>query len=392
MDRRTHLFVAFIIIAIAVSGCIVLPPDNVSLKQKTISSVSVSWKAKLPVAGGFTIERKADGGDFEVIATLPMKSSTQWSYVDVGLETGIRYIYRIRSYYKEQFSKYSPESDITLSENISSGSFIIDHTCMDLSSIPDQWIKSAKSSLHVAYQHTSHGSQLVTGMYSLPGFKGSLYSYNEGGTGGALDLRDEAIAGGYDLGNPDRTAWASKTREYLNSHAQVNVIMWAWCGEVSTATVTDINTYLNLMSQLEADFPDVKFVYMTGHTDGTGLSGNLALRNKQIRDYCIANNKILYDFADIESYDPDGNYYGDKHVTGGCNYDYNNNGTTSQSSDEPPLPTGGDHNWALDWQKSHTEGIDWYYCGSAHSQPLNANQKAYAAWWLFARLAGWDGE
>ena len=33
---------------------------------------------------------------------------------------------------------------------------------------------------------------------------------------------------------------------------------------------------------------------------------------------------------------------------------------------------------------------DWYSCSSAHSQPLNANRKAYAAWWLWARLAGWS--
>ncbi len=276
--------------------------------------------------------------------------------------------------------------------NPASSDFIIDHRCAKLELIPEQWISQAKGSLHIAYGHTSHGSQIVTGMYSLPGFKGSLYSYNEGGTGGALDLRDEAIASGYDLGNPDRTSWAAATREYLRNNTGVNVIMWAWCGQVSTSTESDINTYLNLMSQLESDFPGVKFVYMTGHTDGTGLSGNLFIRNKQIRDYCIANSKILYDFADIESYDPDWNYYGDRHVTGACNYDYDNDGVTSQSSDEPPLPTGKDHNWALDWQKSHTEGVDWYYCGSAHSQPLNANLKAYAAWWMFARLAGWDGE
>ena len=33
--------------------------------------------------------------------------------------------------------------------------------------------------------------------------------------------------------------------------------------------------------------------------------------------------------------------------------------------------------------------VDWYKCSSAHSQPLNANLKAYAAWWLWARLVGW---
>jgi len=48
-------------------------------------------------------------------------------------------------------------------------------------------------------------------------------------------------------------------------------------------------------------------------------------------------------------------------------------------------------NWATAWQASHTEDLDWYDCHAAHSQPLNANRKAYAAWWLWARLAGWAG-
>jgi hypothetical protein len=124
------------------------------------------------------------------------------------------------------------------------------------------------------------------------------------------------------------------------------------------------------MSGLESDYPDVRFVYMTGHTDGSGLEGNLHIRNQQIRNYCAANDKILYDFEDIESYDPDGSYFGDKYVTDSCEYD------------------GG--NWAIEWQDSHQEGVDWYDCSSAHSQPLNANRKAYAAWWLWARLAGWE--
>jgi hypothetical protein len=29
---------------------------------------------------------------------------------------------------------------------------------------------------------------------------------------------------------------------------------------------------------------------------------------------------------------------------------------------------------------------------AAHTQPLNANLKAYAAWHLWARLAGWTGQ
>jgi hypothetical protein len=106
-------------------------------------------------------------------------------------------------------------------------------------------------------------------------------------------------------------------------------------------------------------------------------SGNLHLRNQQIRDYCTANGKVLYDFYDIELYDPDGNYYGDKSVNDNCDYDSDGNGSL-------------DANWAIDWQNSHIENVDWYNCPSAHSQPLNANRKAYAAWWLWARIAGWE--
>jgi hypothetical protein len=85
--------------------------------------------------------------------------------------------------------------------------------------------------------------------------------------------------------------------------------------------------------------------------------------------------KVLYDFADIESYDPDGTFYEFPHDN--CNY--------YESVSGPILG-----NWAIEWQDSHTEGVDWYSCTSAHSQPLNANRKAYAAWWLWARLAGWN--
>ena len=40
---------------------------------------------------------------------------------------------------------------------------------------------------------------------------------------------------------------------------------------------------------------------------------------------------------------------------------------------------------------SHTQNVDWYIVSCAHSQSLNCNQKAYAAWWLWARIAGWNG-
>ena len=163
---------------------------------------------------------------------------------------------------------------------------IIDDTKAKLSLLSSEDIENAKSKLHIAYGHTSHGSQIISGMEGLVRFKGSLYSFNNGGSDGALDLRDRPFSGASDLGNPNRTAWATATRIYLDDNPDINVIIWSWCGQVSPATEEDINTYLNLMSQLEADYPGVKFVYMTGHLDGSGEDGNLNIRNDKIRNYC----------------------------------------------------------------------------------------------------------
>ncbi len=252
-----------------------------------------------------------------------------------------------------------------------------DHNSVKLASIPSQWISEAKRKLNIAYSHTSHGSQITDGMSGLVSFKGSSFNWSGKKSDDALFIHDYAISG--DLGNPDRTTWASRTRTYLAANSGINVVMWSWCGQVSHASAADIDTYLQLMEGLEKDFPGVTFVYMTGHLDGTGLTGNLHLRNEQIRNFCRKNKKVLYDFADIESYNPDGVYFGAKKPDDACVYDKNGNGIR-------------DANWAIEWQNSHTMGKDWYNCSSAHSQPLNANMKAYAAWWLWARLAGWDGK
>ena len=262
---------------------------------------------------------------------------------------------------------------------------IIDHTCTDIGLIPEEAILAAKAVLHIAYGHTSHGSQVTDGMTGLVAFADSggkgmrqrpgLFAWRRGGAGGVLDLHDYAMSG--DVGYYPQ--WVNNTRSYLQAlgHEHVNVVMWSWCGQVDSKYADGrlFSEYLTPMSQLEQEYPLVTFIYMTGHVDHWDDSNNKAA-NQIIRDYCRTYNKVLFDFADIESYDPDGTYYPFPHDN--CDYYSARSGTKLG-------------NWAREWQDSHQVNVDWYACGAAHSQPLNANQKAYAVWWLWARLAGWSG-
>ncbi len=175
--------------------------------------------------------------------------------------------------------------------------------------------------------------------------------------------------------------WAQNTSNYLNNAANsnVNVIIWSWCVQMDDklAAGTLTNEYLAPMAAFEAEYPDVVFVYMTGHAPGPGeMNPTVDTRTKAaceaIREWCSVGNRVLYDFNDIEHYDPDGTFF--EYVSDSCNYYATNNGAAAG-------------NWATEWQAAHTENTDWYDCYAAHSVALNGNRKAYAAWALWCALA-----
>jgi hypothetical protein len=114
---------------------------------------------------------------------------------------------------------------------------VIDHNTTDINKIPQQWIETAKRNLRITYGHTSHGSQLVTGMKAIRDFKGHPYDFSyadfcySSGYRSGVFLNDCVPSG--DLGYPDRTTWAQLTRNLLNQPGNdTNVVIWSWCGEV----------------------------------------------------------------------------------------------------------------------------------------------------------------
>lgn len=223
-------------------------------------------------------------------------------------------------------------------------SLTVDHRAViNFNRIPVNSFSSIRSSFNIYYGHTSHGSQVMSGLSMLENENVGLY-------------RQPRISErGSDLGN---SGWDQRTRDYLNTHSQTNLVMWSWCGQLSWYSEDAVNDYLGKMNRLEADYPNIVFVYMTGHLDGSGPSGTLHRNNTRIRGFCAANDKVLFDFADIESYDPDGNYY----------------------------PNGSDdYQWCFTWCEAH-DCPDCNTC--AHSHCFNCYQKGKAFWWMLAHLDG----
>lgn len=168
------------------------------------------------------------------------------------------------------------------------------------------------------FTHASVGANMIEGMQALHNNDTNRYRLTTDlyGDGSSVSPPPGTTAPGtiYDAprGNP---GWQAKFNIF---DAAVRTLGWrspklAIAMDKLCYIDQDANptNYIALMAALERDFPATIFVYTTMplESDGSANWANILRTdyNNYVRAHCQANNRLLFDIADIESHDPAGN-------------------------------------------------------------------------------------
>ena len=250
------------------------------------------------------------------------------------------------------------------------GSMIIDHECIDLDKIPKRYIDDAKNKINFYYAHTSHGGQSLVGLELIQ--KGNaeyavaIDRKRLPGASNAVSILDHRYV------DPEGF-WAaakgqSDVEAILDLNCSINLCMWAWCGQLGSYSPAQVQEYLEAIAAFEKKYPDVTFVYMTGHAQYGGKKGYTRFVNNNIIRQWVRKypdkKRILFDFADLDCWWKNKQSGKWEHAT----YSYWNG---SQYIDVP------------------IEHLSFHGNEQSHTTYESCLQKGKAAWWMFAVLTGW---
>lgn len=260
----------------------------------------------------------------------------------------------------------SPTSDIlppTSTAVINSNEYIIaDHTVVNkFSEIPDEAIKAA-TDLTLLLRHASIGDNIYLGLTCI---WGNFPDRRPATCGDYYDLKYDPSNWTFEnRGNP---GWPGKVNDFITEveqrSADFEVLSFALdyvdgldSGDARPISVPETfqTRFIDKIEALEADHPDKIFIWWTMSLPRLGHE-NRQKFNEMLRAYASEHNKILFDIADIEAHDPDGNL-----VTDESGFEILFAGYTNEVR-------------------------------SGHLNQLGRERVARAFWWIMARIAGWDG-
>ena len=248
---------------------------------------------------------------------------------------------------------------------------IVDHTSLSsFPSIPATYLQAA-AALDTLFMHASVGNnidylglQCLAGLQADPVMPEECLTYAEH----PYDPYDNRNWNWRFWDNPvsDAIAKTDQWVSVVNAEQQnYQVLGMKFCYVDSWNQ--DFTYYRTHMEQLVQAYPQKTFIWATQvlypkssmDTDPSILqqAQNIQDFNQQLRAYAQANNIFLYDLADIESHEPNGNYCQSNNVEALCD-DY----------------------------------IDGWGGGGGHPDAEASLRLAKGFWYLMARIAGWENK
>ena len=250
---------------------------------------------------------------------------------------------------------------------------IADHSVLaQFTQIPQNAIDTAASQ-KTLFMHQSTGGYIAdSGLGCLAGLHGNETGYPQECTTYAGN-RSAGRWPWYDKSNWDWDYWPTPTSdalvkvdEFVNivqaraGNYQVMGMKYCYIDGWNQGTNVAQSHYIDKMLEMEQQYPGKTFIWATSalweNTGGGACNGckEIAEFNQQVRAYAKAHNKPLFDIADIESHDRNGNTCVVSGYEGMC--------------------------------------ADWYLNDGGHPNVEGSIRLAKGFWWLMARINGWNGQ
>ena len=159
------------------------------------------------------------------------------------------------------------------------------------------------------FAHASVGDNIMNGVVSLHAGNVARYGYSRSSVGGAPPgTTTPGVIYDFQRGNP---GWQPKVDDFATyvgngwCHPRVDIVLNKFCWIDPDA---NLDYYVSSMSALENANSQTRFVYATIPLTPYDEEANYrrSLFNNGLRAWVRANNKILYDIADIEAHAPNG--------------------------------------------------------------------------------------